>query len=202
MSNIIDILTDDRFKMNENDNAAVASSLAAIEKVFNEISKKTADDVTTNDMKQLVGALQNFSGTVNNKNALVVDGTNILDVANILGRKVAAKEKYNAEQSQQQQQQGQQQAQPEKSQQNNTQSESGQQSNAQPTEETPVTKADASAILKHLNSTKDILEKKLNSQKNEKVKEFLNEVIKGIDEAINAAKELNGEVNNNSTPSN
>ena len=201
MSNIIDILTDDRFKMNENDNAAVTSSLAAIEKVFNEISKKTAGDVTTNDMKQLVGALQNFSGTVNDKNALVVDGTNILDVANILGRKVAAKEKYNAEQSNQQQQ-GQQQAQPEKAQQNNTQSENGQQSNAQPTEETLVTKADASAILKHLNNTKDILVKKLNSQKNEKVKEFLNEVIIGIDEAINAAKELNGEVNNNSTPSN
>lgn len=197
MSNIIDILTDDRFKMNENDNAAVTSSLAAIEKVFNEISKKTAGDVTTNDMKQLVGALQNFSGTVNDKNALVVDGTNILDVANILGRKVAAKEKYNAEQSNQQQQ-----AQPEKAQQNNTQSENGQQSNAQPTEETPVTKADASAILKHLNNTKDILVKKLNSQKNEKVKEFLNEVIIGIDEAINAAKELNGEVNNNSTLSN
>ena len=201
MSNIIDILTDDRFKMNENDNAAVTSSLAAIEKVFNEISKKTAGDVTTNDMKQLVGALQNFSGTVNDKNALVVDGTNILDVANILGRKVAAKEKYNAEQSNQQQQ-GQQQGQPEKAQQNNTQSENGQQSNAQPTEETLVTKADASAILKHLNNTKDILVKKLNSQKNEKVKEFLNEVIIGIDEAINAAKELNGEVNNNSTPSN
>ena len=201
MSNIIDILTDDRFKMNENDNAAVTSSLAAIEKVFNEISKKTAGDVTTNDMKQLVGALQNFSGTVNDKNALVVDGTNILDVANILGRKIAAKEKYNAEQSNQQQQ-GQQQAQPEKAQQNNTQFENGQQSNAQPTEETPVTKADASAILKHLNNTKDILVKKLNSQKNEKVKEFLNEVIIGIDEAINAAKELNGEVNNNSTPSN
>lgn len=201
MSNIIDILTDDRFKMNENDNAAVTSSLAAIEKVFNEISKKTAGDVTTNDMKQLVGALQNFSGTVNDKNALVVDGTNILDVANILGKKVAAKEKYNAEQSNQQQQ-GQQQAQPEKAQQNNTQTENGQQSNAQPTEETPVTKADASAILKHLNNTKDILVKKLNSQKNEKVKEFLNEVIIGIDNAINAAKELNGEVNNNSTPSN
>ena len=163
MSNIIDILTDDRFKMNENDNAAVTSSLAAIEKVFNEISKKTAGDVTTNDMKQLVGALQNFSGTVNDKNALVVDGTNILDVANILGRKVAAKEKYNAEQSNQQQQ-GQQQAQPEKAQQNNTQSENGQQSNAQPTEETPVTKADASAILKHLNNTKDILVKKYNLQ--------------------------------------
>ena len=201
MSNIIDILTDDRFKMNENGNAAAAKSLEAIEKVFNEISKKTAGDVTTNDMKQLVGALQNFSGTVNDKNALVVDGTNILDVANILGRKVAAKEKYNAEQSQQQQSQ-QQQAQPEKAQQNNTQSENEPQSNAQPTEETPVTKADASAILKHLNSTKDILVKKLNSQKNEKVKEFLNEVIIGIDNAINAAKELNGEVNNNSTPSN
>ena len=199
MSNIIDILTDDRFKMNENDNVAVASSLAAIEKVFNEISKKTAADVTTNDMKQLVGALQNFSGTVNNKNALVVDGTNILDVANILGKKVAAKEKYNAEQSQQQSHQ---QSQSEKAQENNTQPENVQQSNVQPTKETPVTKADASAILGHLNNTRDILVKKLNSQKNEKVKEFLNEVIKGIDEAINAAKELNGEVNNNSTPSN
>ena len=202
MSNIIDILTDDRFKMNENDNAAVASSLAAIEKVFNEISKKTAEDVTTNDMKQLVGALQNFSGTVNSKNALVVDGTNILDVANILGKKVAAKEKYNAEQSQQQQQQDQQQAQPEKAQQNNTQPENGQQSNAQPTEETLVTKADASAILGHLNNTRDILVKKLNSQKNDNVKKFLNDVISGIDNAINAAKELNGEVNSNSTPSN
>ena len=97
MSNIIDILTDDRFKMNENDNAAVASSLAAIEKVFNEISKKTAADVTTNDMKQIVGALQNFRGTANDKNILVIDGTDILNVANILGKKVAAKEKYNAE---------------------------------------------------------------------------------------------------------
>lgn len=201
MSNIIDILIDNRFKIHENNNAAAVKSLKAIEKVFNEISKKTADDVTTNDMKQLVGALQNFSGTVNNKNALVVDGTNILDVANILGRKVAAKEKYNAEQSHQQQR-GQQQTQPEKAQQNNTQPENGQQSNAQPTEETQVTKADASAILKHLNNTKDILEKKLNSQKNEKVKEFLNEVIEGINNAINAAKELNGEVNNKSTPSN
>lgn len=203
MSNIIDILTDDRFKMNENDNAAVTSSLAAIEKVFNEISKKTAGDVTTNDMKQLVGALQNFSGTVNDKNALVVDGTNILDVANILGRKVAAKEKYNAEQSNQQQQ-GQQQAQPEKAQQNNTQPENGQQSNAQPTEETPVNKADTSAILNYLGKTREILIKKLNAQGDDKVKvkEFLNEVIIGIDEAINAVKELNGEVNNNSTPSN
>ena len=193
MSNIIDILTDDRFKMNENDNAAVTSSLAANEKVFNEISKKTAGDVTTNDMKQLVGALQNFSGTVNDKNALVVDGTNILDVANILGRKVAAKEKYNAEQSNQQQQ-GQQQAQPEKAQQNNTQSENGQQSNAQPTEETPVNKADTSAILNYLGKTREILIKKLNAQGDDKVKvkEFLNEVIIGIDEAINAAKELNG----------
>ena len=203
MSNIIDILTDDRFKMNENDNAAVTSSLAAIEKVFNEISKKTAGDVTTNDMKQLVGALQNFSGTVNDKNALVVDGTNILDVANILGRKVAAKEKYNAEQSNQQQQ-GQQQAQPEKAQQNNTQPEKAQQSNAQPTEETPVNKADTSAILNYLGKTREILIKKLNAQGDDKVKvkEFLNEVIIGIDNAINAAKELNGEVNNNSTPSN
>ena len=199
MSNIIDILTDDRFKMNENDNAAVTSSLAAIEKVFNEISKKTAGDVTTNDMKQLVGALQNFSGTVNDKNALVVDGTNILDVANILGRKVAAKEKFNAEQSNQQQQ-----AQPEKAQQNNTQPENGQQSNAQPTEETPVNKADTSAILNYLGKTREILIKKLNAQGDDKVKvkEFLNEVIIGIDEAINAAKELNSEVNNNSTPSN
>ena len=204
MSNIIDILTDDRFKMNENDNAAVTDSLATIEKVFNEISKKTAADVTTNDMKQIVGALQNFSGTVNDKNALVVDGTNILDVANILGKKVAAKEKYNAEQSQQQQQQGQQHAQPEKAQQNNTQPENGQQSNAQPTEETPVTKADTSAILNHLGKTREILVKKLNAQGKDKVKvkEFLNDVIKGIDEAINAAKELNGEVNSNSTPSN
>ena len=203
MSNIIDILTDDRFKMNENDNAAAAKSLEDIEKVFNEISKKTAGDVTTNDMKQLVGALQNFSGTVNDKNALVVDGTNILDVANILGRKVAAKEKFNAEQSNQQQQ-GQQQAQPEKAQQNNTQPENGQQSNAQPTEETPVNKADASAILNYLGKTREILIKKLNAQGDDKVKvkEFLNEVIIGIDEAINAAKELNGEVNNNSTPSN
>ena len=203
MSNIIDILTDDRFKMNENDNAAVTSSLAAIEKVFNEISKKTAGDVTTNDMKQLVGALQNFSGTVNDKNALVVDGTNILDVANILGRKVAAKEKYNAEQSNQQQQ-GQQQAQPEKAQQNNTQPEKAQQNNTQPTEETPVNKADTSAILNYLGKTREILIKKLNAQGDDKVKvkEFLNEVIIGIDEAINAAKELNGEVNNNSTPSN
>lgn len=186
MSNIIDILTDDRFKMNENDNAAVASSLEAIEKIFNEISKKTAADVTVDDMKQIVGALQNFRGTANDKNVLVIDGTNILDVANILGKKVAAKEKYNAEQSQQQQsqQQGQQQAQPENAQQNNT----------QPAEETPVTKADASAILKHLNSTKDILEKKLNSQKNDNVKKFLNEVINGINEAINAANALNGEV--------
>lgn len=188
MSNIIDILTDDRFKMNENDNAAVASSLEAIEKVFNEISKKTAADVTVDDMKQIVGALQNFRGTANDKNVLVIDGTNILDVANILGKKVAAKEKFNAEQSQQQQpqQQNQQQAQPENAQQNNTQS----------AEEAPVTKADASAILKHLNSTKDILEKKLNSQKNDNVKKFLNEVINGINEAINAANALNGEVNN------
>ena len=203
MYNIIDILTDDRFKMNENDNAAVTSSLAAIEKVFNEISKKTAGDVTTNDMKQLVGALQNFSGTVNDKNALVVDGTNILDVANILGRKVAAKEKYNAEQSNQQQQ-GQQQAQPEKAQQNNTQPEKAQQNNTQPTEETPVNKADTSAILNYLGKTREILIKKLNAQGDDKVKvkEFLNEVIIGIDNAINAAKELNGEVNNNSTPSN
>lgn len=190
MSNIIDILTDDRFKMNENDNTAIASSLEAIEKIFNEISKKTAADVTTDDMKQIVGALQNFRGTANDKNVLVVDGTNILDVANILGKKVAAKEKYNAEQSQQQsQQQNQQQAQPENAQQNNTQT----------AVETPVTKADASAILKHLNSTKDILEKKLSSQKNESVKAFLTQVIEGINEAINAANALNGEVNNKSS---
>lgn len=196
MSNIIDILTDDRFKMNENDNTAV-NSLEAIEKVFNEISKKTADDVTTNDMKQLVGALQNFSGTVNDKNALVVDGTNILDIANILGKKVAAREKFNAEQNQHTKQaQTQQQSQPENTQQNNAQPENGQQSNTQPTKETPVTKADASAILGHLNNTRDILVKKLNSQKNDNVKKFLNDVIVGIDNAINAAKELNGEVNN------
>ena len=202
MSNIIDILTDDRFKMNENDNAAV-NSLEAIEKVFNEISKKTADDVTTNDMKQLVGVLQNFSGTVKDKNALVVNGTNILDVANILGKKVAAREKFNAEQNQQTKQaQTQQQSQPENTQQNNAQPENGQQSNTQHTKETPVTKADASAILGHLNNTRDILVKKLNSQKNDNVKKFLNDVIVGIDNAINAAKELNGEVNNNSTPSN
>ena len=67
---------------------------------------------------------------------------------------------------------------------------------------TPVTKADTSAILNHLGKTREILVKKLDAQKNEKVKEFLNEVIIGIDEAINAAKDLNGEVNNNSTPSN
>ena len=205
MSNIIDILIDNRFKIHENDNAAAAKSLKAIEKVFNEISKKTAADVTTNDMKQLVGALQNFSGTVNDKNALVVDGTNILDVANILGRKVAAREKFNAEQNQQtQQSQTQQQSQSEKAQENNTQPENVQQSNVQTTKETPVTKADTSAILNHLGKTREILVKKLNAQGDDKikVKEFLNEVIKGIDEAINAAKELNGEVNNNSTPSN
>ena len=202
MSNIIDILTDDRFKMNENDNAAV-NSLEAIEKVFNEISKKTADDVTTNDMKQLIGALQNFSGIVKNKNVLIVDGTNILDVANILGKKVAAREKFNAEQNQQTKQaQTQQQSQPENTQQNNAQPENGQQSNTQPTKETPVTKADTSAILGHLNNTRDILVKKLNSLKNDNVKKFLNDIIVGIDEAINAAKELNGEVNSNSTPSN
>ena len=202
MSNIIDILTDNRFKIYENDNA-VTKSLEAIENVFNEISKKTAADVTTNDMKQLVGALQNFGGTVNDKNALVIDGTNILDVANILGKKVAAREKFNAEQNQQTQQaQTQQQAQPENTQQNNAQPESVQQSNTQPTKETPVTKADASAILGHLNKTKDILENKLKSQKSENVKKFLNEVIEGINEAINAANALNGEVNNNSTPSN
>ena len=185
MSDIIDILIDNRFKIHENDNAAAVKSLKAIEKVFNEISKKTAEDVTTNDIKQIIGALQNNSGIVKNKNVLIVDGTNILDVANILGRKVAAREKFNAEQNQQQNTQ-------------QVQSENDKDVDLK----TPVTKADASAILKHLNSTKDILEKKLNSQKNEKVKEFLNEVIEGINNAINAAKELNGEVNNNSTPSN
>ena len=102
MYDIIDILIDNRFKIHENDNAAAVKSLKAIEKVFNEISKKTVDDVTTNDIKQIIGALQNFSGTVNDKNVLIVDGTNILDVANILGRKVAAREKFNAEQNQQQ----------------------------------------------------------------------------------------------------
>lgn len=198
MSDIIDILIDNRFKIYENDNAAAAKSLKSIEKVFNEISKKTAEDVTTNDIKQIIGALQNFSGTIKNKNALVIDGTNILDVANNLGRKVAAREKFNAEQNQQQGQQPQQQ---------NTQQ-------IQPSKEqdvdkdadlkTPVTKADTSAILNHLGKTREILVKKLNAQGDDKikVKEFLNEVIKGIDEAINAAKELNGEVNNNSTPSN
>ncbi len=198
MSDIIDILIDNRFKIYENDNAAAAKSLKSIEKVFNEISKKTAEDVTTNDIKQIIGALQNFSGTIKNKNALVIDGTNILDVANSLGRKVATREKFNAEQNQQQGQQPQQQ---------NTQQ-------IQPSKEhdvdkdadlkTPVTKADTSAILNHLDKTREILVKKLNAQgKDEvKVKEFLNDVIKGIDEAINAAKELNGEVNSNSTPSN
>ena len=180
--------------MNENDNAAVASSLATIEKVFNEISKKTAADVTTNDIKQIIGAIQNFSGTVKNKNVLIVDGTNILDVANILGRKVAAREKFNAEQNQQQGQQSQQQ--------NTQQVQSENDKDADL--KTPVTKADTSAILNHLGKTREILVKKLNAQGNNKVKvkEFLNEVIKGIDEAIDAAKELNGEVNNNSTPSN
>ena len=185
MSDIIDILIDNRFKIYENDNAAAVKSLKAIEKVFNEISKKTADDVTTNDIKQIIGALQNFSGIVKNKNVLVVDGTNILDVANILGKKVAAREKFNAEQNQQQNTQ-------------QVQSENDKDADLK----TPITKADTSAILNHLDKTKEILVKKLNSQKNENVKEFLNEVIKGIDEAINAAKELNGEVNNNSTPSN
>lgn len=185
MSNIIDILIDNRFKIHENDNAAAVKSLKAIEKVFNEISKKTADDVTTNDIKQIIGALQNFSGTVNNKNVLIVDGTNILDVANILGRKVAAREKFNAEQNQQQNTQ-------------QVQSENDKDVDLK----TPITKADTSAILNHLGKTREILVKKLNAQKNEKVKEFLNEVIIGIDEAINAAKDLNGEVNNNSTPSN
>lgn len=188
---IVDILIDDRFKrIIENNNSSVSTSLETIEKIFNEISKKTAADVTTEDMKQIVGALQNFSATANDKNVLVVDGTNVLDVANILGRKVAAREKYNAEQNQQTQQPQQQ-----------TQPENGQ-TNTQNTEESQISKADTSAILKHLNNTKDILVKKLNSQKNDSVKSFLTEVIKGIDEAITAANALNGEVNNNSTPSN
>lgn len=187
MSNIIDILTNDRFKMNENDNAAVISSLKNIKKIFNKISKKTAADVTTDDMKQIVGALQNFRGTSNDKNVLVVDGTNILDVANDLYQKVAAKEKFYAEYNQQQgqqQQQNTQQVQPEKEQ--NVDKDAAL--------KTPVNKADASAILEHLNSTKDILEKKFNSQKNEKVKEFLKSVIEGINKAIDAANALNGEV--------
>lgn len=189
---IVDILIDDRFKrIIENNNSSVSTSLETIEKIFNEISKKTAADVTTEDMKQIVGALQNFSATANDKNVLVVDGTNVLDVANILGRKVAAKEKYNAEQNQQSQQPQQQ-----------TQPENGQTNNTQNAEESQISKADTSAILKHLNNTKDILVKKLNSQKNDSVKSFLTEVIKGIDEAITAANALNGEVNNNSTPSN
>lgn len=178
MSNIIDILTNDRFKMNENDNAAVISSLKNIKKIFNKISKKTAADVTTDDMKQIVGALQNFRGIANNKNVLVVDGINILDVANDLGKKVAAKEKYNAEQSQQQQ------VQPSKEQ--NVDKDAAL--------KTPVTKADTSAILNHLGSTREILVKKLNAQKNDNVKKFLNDVISGIDNAITSAKELNGEV--------
>lgn len=194
MSNIIDILTDDRFKMDENDNKAVVSSLKSIEKIFNKISKKTAADVTIDDMKQIVGVLQKFRATANDENVLIVDGTNILDVANILGKKVAAKEKYNAEQNQQQSQQQPQQQNPQQVQPENTQ-----QNNTQPAEETPVTKADASAILKHLGSTKDILEKKLNSQKNENVKKFLNDVITGINNAIDAANALNGEVNNKSS---
>lgn len=200
MSDIIDILIDKRFKIHENDNAAAVKSLKAIEKVFNEISKKTAEDVTTNDIKQIIGALQNFSGTVKNKNVLIVDGTNILDVANILGRKVAAREKFNAEQSQQQQ--SQQQPQQQNTQQVQPQKEQDVDKDADL--KTPVTKADTSAILNHLGKTREILVKKLNAQGNDKVKvkEFLNEVIKGIDEAIDAAKELNGEVNNNSTPSN
>lgn len=188
---IVDILIDDRFKrIIENNNSSVSTSLEAIEKIFNEISKKTAADVTTEDMKQIVGALQNFGATANDKNVLVVDGTNVLDVANILGRKVAAREKYNAEQNQRTQQPQQQ-----------TQPENGQ-TNTQNAEESQISKADTSAILKHLNNTKDILVKKLNSQKNDSVKSFLTEVIKGIDEAITAANALNGEVNNNSTPSN
>ena len=198
MYDIIDILIDNRFKIHENDNAAAAKSLKAIEKVFNEISKKTAEDVTTNDIKQIVGALQNFSGTVKDKNVLVVDGTNILDVANILGRKVAAREKFNAEQNQQQNTQ---QVQPSKEQDVDKDADL----------KTPVTKADTSAILNHLGKTREILVKKLNAQGDDKikVKEFLNDVIRGIDEAIDAAKELNNaanalnnKVNNNSTPSN
>ena len=198
MYDIIDILIDNRFKIHENDNAAAAKSLKAIEKVFNEISKKTAEDVTTNDIKQIIGALQNFSGTVKDKNVLVVDGTNILDVANILGRKVAAREKFNAEQNQQQNTQ---QVQPSKEQDVDKDADL----------KTPVTKADTSAILNHLGKTREILVMKLNAQGDDKikVKEFLNDVIRGIDEAIDAAKELNNaanalnnKVNNNSTPSN
>lgn len=177
---IVDILIDDRFKkIKENNNSSVSTSLEAIEKIFNKISKKTAADVTTKDMKQIVGALQNFSATANDKNVLVVDGTNVLDVANILGRKVAAREKYNAEQNQQTQQ-PQQQTQPE--------------NNIKDALKTPVSKADTSAILEHLNSTKNTLVTKLESQKNESVRAFLNQVIEGIDKAIKAAQELNSEV--------
>lgn len=176
---IVDILIDDRFKrIIENNNSSVSTSLEAIEKIFNEISKKTAADVTTEDMKQIVGALQNFGATANDKNVLVVDGTNVLDVANILGRKVAAREKYNAEQNQQSQPQ--QQTQPE--------------NNIKDALKTPVSKADTSAILEHLNSTKNTLVTKLESQKNESVRAFLNQVIEGINKAIKAAQELNSEV--------
>lgn len=170
---IVDILIDDRFKrIIENNNSSVSTSLETIKKIFNKISKKTAADVTTKDMKQIVGALQNFSATANDKNVLVVNGTNILEVANILGRKVAAREKYNAEQNQQ--------TQPE--------------NNIQDALKTPVSKADTSAILEHLNSTKNTLVTKLESQKNESVRAFLNQVIEGIDKAIKAAQELNSEV--------
>ena len=197
MGNIIDILIDNRFKIYENNNEAISNSFEAIKKVFKKISTKVGEDVTTKDMKQIIGALQNFSGTIKNKNILVVGETNILEVANNLYQKVAAREKYNAEQNQQQSQQ--------QLQQQNTQqvqSSKEQKVNKEDDLKTPVNKADASAILGHLNKTKDILENKLKSQKSENVKKFLNEVIEGINEAINAAKALNGEVNNNSTPSN
>lgn len=192
MSNIIDILTDDRFKMNENDNTAIESSLEAIEKIFNEISKKTAADVTTDDMKQIVGALQNLRYTANDKKVLVVNRNNILKVANNLYQKVAAKEKFYAEQNQQQGQQPQQQSTQQ------VQPETDKTVDKDAALKTPVTKADAAEILNYLNSTKEVLVKKLNAQGNDKVKvkKFLNNVIIGIDNAINAAKKLNGEVNN------
>jgi Tfp pilus assembly protein PilE len=192
MSNIIDILTDDRFKMNENDNTAIESSLEAIEKIFNEISKKTAADVTTDDMKQIVGALQNLRYTANDKNVLVVNRNNILKVANNLYQKVAAKEKFYAEQNQQQGQQPQQQSTQQ------VQPETDKTVDKDAALKTPVTKADAAEILNYLNSTKEVLVKKLNAQGDDKVKvkKFLNNVIIGIDNAINAAKKLNGEVNN------
>lgn len=198
MSDIIDILIDDKFKIYEKYNAAAAKSLKVIEKIFNEISTKTAEDITTNDMKQIIGALQNFSGTVKNKNALIIDENNILEVANNLYQKVAAKEKFYAEHNQQQGQQQQQQSTQQ------VQSETEKPVDKDAALKTPVTKADASAILKHLGSTREILVKKLNAQGEDKikVKEFLNSVISGIDAAITAAKELNGEVNSDPTPSN